>query len=126
MIIPPALAYGVGALLVLLCVLVLVLLLHTGPQGGGGAGINLAALEEWFQGKKTYIGMVLLALNNYGARRGWIDGQLASDLNTALALLTGIAFVAKSNRIEQKAETAVTASKIAAVSRGGVPPKEGI
>ena len=129
MIVPPALVYGFGALMLLLCILVLALLFHTGPQGAGGASVNLAALADWLQGKKTYIGMVLLAGNNYAARRGWIDAQMASDLNTALALLTGFAFVAKSNRIEEKAETATTAAKIAAVSRTPpVPPitREGL
>jgi len=103
------------------------LLLRSGPQGAGGAAVDLGALRDWLSGKKTYIGMVLLAVNNYAGRRGWIDGQLTTDLNTALALLTGVAFVAKSNRIEQKTEVAVTAAKIAAIPRPTDPPvKEGI
>jgi hypothetical protein len=127
MIIPPGVVYGFGALLIVLLVLVLVLLLHTGPQGAGGASVNLDALRVWLEGKKSYICAVLLAVNNYAARKGYIDAALASDLNTALALLTGAAVIAKMNRIEQKTEVAVTAAKIAAIPRPTDPPvKEGI
>jgi hypothetical protein len=98
------------------------LLLRGGSSGAGGSPLDLGGLRDWLEGKKTYIGMVTLAINNYAARRGWIDTQLATDLNTALGLLTGAAFVAKVNRVEQKTEQAVTAAKIAAVMR----PKEGV
>jgi hypothetical protein len=106
--------------------IVIGLLLRGGPQGAGGAAVNLGALRDFLEQKKTYICAVLLALNNYAARKGYIDAALASDLNTALALLTGIAVVAKMNRIEQKTETAVTASKIAAVNREPAIPREGL
>lgn len=122
MTVPVPVVVGFAGGLILVLVLLLALLFHTGPQGAGGASVNLAALRDWLEGKKTYLGMVLLAVNNYAARRGWIDGQLASDLNLALGTLTGIAFVAKNNRIEQKVDTATTAAKLAAIAR----PKEGI
>jgi hypothetical protein len=115
------------AAVVMLGLLVIVLLLRSGPAGAGGSAVDLGGLKDWLEGKKTYLGMVALAFNNYAGRRGWIDAQLTTDLNTALALLTGVAFVAKANRIEQKTETAVVAAKIAAVVRPTDPPvKEGI
>jgi hypothetical protein len=97
------------------------LLLHSSPQNSSGASVNLAALIEWGRGKKTYFGLVLVALNNFAARKGWIDHDLANELNLALGTFTAVAVTAKLNRIEQKTEQAVVASKIAAVTR----PKEG-
>jgi hypothetical protein len=107
---------------VMMGILILALLLRGGPSGAGGSALDLVSLLDWLKGKKTYIGIVLTALNNYAARRGWIDQELCNQLNYALVPLTGIALVAKMNRTEQKVETAVTAAKIAAVTR----PKEGV
>ena len=74
----------------------------------------------------VYIGLVALAFNNYAGRRGWMDAQLVSDLNTALGAATGLAFIAKTNRIEQKVETATTAAKLAAAVRGAPTSKEAL
>lgn len=123
----PRVGFAIVGLLALCALLLLANLFKSGPSGPMGSAVDLGGLVEWLQGKKTYIGMVLLAINNYASRKGWMDAQLATDLNIALGTLTGIAFVAKTNRIEQKTETAVTAAKIAAVVRPEGPvPKEGI
>ena len=123
--VPVVVGFAVGLILVL--VLLLAVLFHTGPQGAGGAALDLGALRELVRQRKTQIGIVTIALNNYAARRGWIDGELCNTLNYVVGTLTAIAATAKMNRIENKTETAVTAAKIAAVKRpADDPAKEGI
>jgi short subunit fatty acids transporter len=68
-------------------------------------------------------------VNNYAARRGWIDAELASTLNYGLSVLTGAAFVAKTNRnslkidaaVEQATDAAAIATQTHAELRKGRP-----
>ena len=104
----PRLIWVLFGALILFGLIILGLMFRSGPSGAAGAplSVNLGGLVTWAQGKKTYLGMILLALNNYAARKGWIDFELASDLNLILGPLTGAAFVAKMNRIENKQDVA--------------------
>ncbi len=114
MTINPVVFFVVSGLVLAVLLVLVVMLARSGPAGVGGSAVNISALVTWLQGKKSTIGIVLIALNNYAARRGWIDPQLCNDLNYVLGTGTALAFVQKTNRVEQKQDVVVEQAKVAA------------
>jgi hypothetical protein len=67
-------------------------------------------MREWLQGKKTIIGLVLMAFVLSFQELGWINEDVYEGLMTGIGLLTGGALAVKGNRII-KAIYKVTESK---------------